>query len=230
MLKSLDFISEQALTDWVRSHLESGAKILSSGYQGKTLLYDEDGHRLVIKAPLGNWLTRPVNLALLKHEYRIYQKLDGMRAVPECYGMANNEFLVLEFIEGTTMRESSPPMESDFYPLLFDAIQEMHQRKVAHFDLKRKENLLVTPDGQPVMIDFGVSVYRKGSWHILNAYLFKLAKQFDLNAWVRHKCDRKYARLDAEDLQYYHKTFIETLALKVKRFYKDRILARFTSR
>ena len=72
MLQGLDFISEGELTDWVNEHLDSEAVSLSAGYQGKTLLYSENGHQLVIKVPLGNFLTRPVNLALLRHEYRIY--------------------------------------------------------------------------------------------------------------------------------------------------------------
>lgn len=224
MLRGLDFISEQELIDWIRTHLESGARVLSAGYQGKTLLFDEHGHKLVIKVPLGNVLTRPINLALLRHEYRIYQQLEGMPAVPNCYGMAGDEYMVLEFIEGQTIRQNRPDSDSDFYKNLFDAIQQMHQRGVAHFDLKRKENLLVTKDQQPVMIDFGVSVLNKGGRHYLNRYLFRLGKQFDLNAWVRHKCNRRYDQLSEEDLKYYNKTFIEQLTWKVKRFYKDRIL------
>jgi len=156
MLQSLDFISESELTAWVNSHLGSAANDLSAGYQGKTLLFQQGNHKLVIKAPLGNFLTRPINLALLRHEYRIYQKLTGMQAVPVCYGMANNEFLVLEFIEGKTMREYRPDINSGFYEKLFTAVEEMHQHQVEHFDLKRKENLLVTANDEPKIIDFGV--------------------------------------------------------------------------
>jgi len=227
MLQNLDFISESELTEWVKTHLDSGAKVLSAGYQGKTLLYAENNHKLVIKAPLGNFLTRPINLALLRHEYRIYQQLNGMQAVPACFGMANNEFLVLEFVDGQTIRDYRPDTDSGFYEALFNAIEEMHSRKVAHFDLKRKENLLVTTDNLPKMIDFGVSIYKKDGWHFLNHILFKLAVQFDLNAWVRHKYDKQYDNLNEEDKQYYKKTMIEKVTWKTKRFYKDRVLKLF---
>jgi len=223
MLQNLDFISEQELTDWVKTHLDSGAKVLSAGYQGKTLLFQQDQHQLVIKAPLGNFLTRPINLALLRHEYRIYQQLSGMECVPVCYGMANNEFLVLEFVKGKTMRDYRPPAESGFYEKLFNAIEEMHQRNVGHFDLKRKENLLVTGEDSPKIIDFGVSVYNKGGLHWLNAYMFKLAKQFDFNAWIRHKYDRKYDQVSEQDKPYYKKTWIESISLSIKKFYKRNI-------
>lgn len=227
MLQNLDYISERELADWVKQHLDSAEHLLSAGYQGKTLLFQQGEHKLVIKAPLGNPLTRPLNLALLRHEYRIYQRLDGMPAVPRCYGMANDQYLVLEYIAGQTMRDARPTKDSGFYEKLFSAIEEMHQRGVAHFDLKRKENLLVAAGDQPVMIDFGVSILHKGGLHLLNAALFKLAKQFDYNAWIRHKYDRKYQQVSADDQVYYRKTLIETISLKSKRFYKDRIKKRF---
>lgn len=223
MLQNLDFISESELTHWVNTHLDSGAKILSAGYQGKTLLFEQDTHKLVIKVPLGNFFTRPVNLALLRHEYRIYQKLAGMSSVPVCYGMANNEFLVLEFIDGQTMREVRPDISSGFYEKLFNAIEEMHQRNVGHFDLKRKENLLVTADNTPKIIDFGVSVYNKGGLHWISRLLFKMAKQFDYNAWIRHKYDRKLERISEDDKPYYKKTRTEAISWKIKNIYKKTI-------
>ena len=228
MLQNLDFISESELTDWVKTHLDSGAKVLSAGYQGKTLLFQQDQYQLVIKAPLGNFLTRPINLALLRHEYRIYQQFADMKSVPVCYGMANNEYLVLEFIEGKTMRDYRPSIESGFYDKLFSSIEEMHKRNVGHFDLKRKENLLVTEDDSPKIIDFGVSVYKKGGFHWLNAFMFKMAKQFDYNAWIRHKYDRKYDQISEQDKLYYKKTRTESFSLSIKQFYKRNIKSLFT--
>jgi len=227
MLENLDFISEDDLTQWVRDHLNSDQYALSAGYQGKTLLYNESNHKLVIKAPLGNFLTRPVNLALLRHEYRIYQKLQGMNAIPVCYGMANNEFLVIEFIDGETIRQRRPKPDSEYFVKLLDAVKEMHSREVAHFDLKRSENLLITASDEPKLIDFGVSIVKKGGFHFINQYLYSLAQQFDFNAWARHKYHRKMELLTEEDKIYYRKTAIEVISKKIKRFYKDKILAIF---
>ncbi len=224
MLENLQFISETELTRWVREHLDTGAKALSAGYQGKTLLFDEQGHKLVIKAALGNFLTRPINRALLRHEYRVYQQLQGMDAIPICYGMANNEFLVIEFIDGQTIRQRQPDINSEYFEKLLCAIKEMHHRQVAHFDLKRSENLLITQNDMPKIIDFGVSVIYKPGFHWINQYLFKLASQFDFNAWARHKYQKKMDLLSQQDKPYYRKTAIELLSKKIKRFYKDKIL------
>ncbi len=227
MLKNLDFISESELTEWVKTHLNSDKVSLSAGYQGKTLLFNERQHKLVIKVPLGNFITRPINRALLRHEYKIYQKLEGMTSIPVCYGMAGNEFLVIEYIKGQTIRQNRPSTDSDYFKKLFVAIKEMHQRKVAHFDLKRSENLLVTESGEPKLVDFGVSVLRKPGLHWFNQYLFKLAVQFDYNAWARHKYYKQMDLLSDEDKPYYQKTKVEIISKKIKRIYKDRVLVLF---
>jgi len=227
MLENLDFISESDLTSWVKDHLESDQYSLSAGYQGKTLLYNESNHKLVIKAPVGNILTRPINLALLRHEYRIYQKLKDLSFIPVCYGMANDEFLVIEYIEGQTIRQRRPNPDSEYFIKLLDAVKAMHSRGVAHFDLKRSENLLITSNDEPKLIDFGVSIAKKGGYHLINIYLYKLAKQFDFNAWARHKYHRKMELLSEEDSKYYKRTRIEIFSKKVKRFYKDKVLAIF---
>jgi len=227
MLENLDFISESELNHWIREHLNSSENALSAGYQGKTLLFNEQNHKLVIKAPLGNFLTRPINRALLRHEYRIYQKLQGMDAVPRCYGMVNNEFLVIEFIEGQTIRQRHPEPSSEYFVKLLAAIKEMHHRQVAHFDLKRSENLLITENDEPKLIDFGVSVIRKEGLHWLNQYIYNLAKQFDFNAWARHKCHKQMHLLNEEDKKYYRKMKIEIYSKRIKRFYKDKVLAFF---
>lgn len=227
MLENLDFISERDLTKWVRDHLDSDIYALSAGYQGKTLLFNESNHKLVIKVAIGNILTRPLNLALLRHEHRIYQKLQGLTSIPVCYGMANNEFLVIEFIEGQTIRQRRPESDSDYFVKLLNAVKEMHTRDVAHFDLKRSENLLITNNDEPKIIDFGVSIAKKGGFHFINKYLYELAKQFDFNAWARHKYHRKMELLSEEDKVFYRKTRIEVFSKKIKRFYKDKILTLF---
>ncbi len=227
MLHNLNFISEKEISEWIESNICLDEHVLAAGYQGKTLLLDENDHRLVIKIPLGNFFTQPINRALLRHEYRVYQKLHGMDAIPICYGMINNEYLVIEYIESKTIRQCKPPANSEYFVKLLDAIKEMHHRGVAHFDLKRSENLLVTEDHEPILIDFGVSIIKKGGFHFINALLYKMALQFDFNAWARHKYQKQMHLINDEDKQYYHKTGIEIFSKKIKRFYKDKLLKLF---
>jgi len=98
---------------------------------------------------------------------------------------------------------------------------------VAHFDLKKKTNLLVVDGNRPCLIDLGVAIIRKPGFHPLNKFLFRMARQFDFNAWIRHKYQNNPALISDEDLPYYNKTRTEIYTYKIKRFYKDRIKPKF---
>jgi serine/threonine protein kinase len=106
---------------------------------------------------------------------------------------------------------------------MLDYIEQMHARGVAHFDLKKKTNLLVTAGDEPCLIDLGVAVIYKAGFHPLNHYLFQLASIFDFNAWVRHKYNNQLQQISDEDRPYYQRTWIESVSYKSKRFYKDKI-------
>ena len=130
---------------------------------------------------------------------------------------------VLELIDGATIRDRRPDDEASYFKAMFVYVQKMHEMGVAHFDLKKKDNLLVEKGDRPRFIDLGVSIIYKPGFHPLNHYLFRLAKKFDYNAWIRHKYQRDVSRITPEDEPFYNKTLIEIYTLKLKRFYKDKL-------
>jgi serine/threonine-protein kinase len=73
-------------------------------------------------------------------------------------------FIVLEFVDGFTLAqwaEQTGPTAHDYAVLflkLFDAVDYMHGKAVFHRDLS-VNNIMVTKDGEPVIIDFGVADY-----------------------------------------------------------------------
>jgi len=223
MLDHLEGISEAGLSQWVESSLAEHSNILAEGYQGKTLIYRESSPQLVIKVPHGRGLIRRFHVSMLRHEYAVYRRLKGLEVAPRCFGMVDDQYLVLEFVAGIPIRQHRPQQDTGFYDILFDYIQKIHQHDVAHMDLKRKDNLLVIDGCYPKLIDFGAAVIRKNGFHPFNRFHFNLAKRFDFNAWVRHKYDKKIDKVSDEDRVYYKRTVIEKVSRKLKRFYKDYI-------
>jgi len=215
-------IAEAELVSWIEHSLASGSNDLAAGYQGQTLKYVSGEQRLVIKVPHGRGLIRAFNIHLLKHEARVYDKLEGFEAVPRCYGLLAGKYLVLQLIDGSTMKQQRPVDETRYFETMLDYIQRMHAMGVAHFDLKKKSNLLVVDDHRPCLIDFGVAIIYKPGFHPLNHYLFRLAKCFDYNAWIRHKYNNQLQNISAADQPYYNKTWIERYTYRIKRFYKDK--------
>ncbi|SEN35593.1 Serine/threonine protein kinase [Stigmatella aurantiaca] len=73
-------------------------------------------------------------------------------------------YIVLEFVDGYTLAqwvERTNPTPHEVVVLflkLFDALEHMHAKNVFHRDLSLR-NIMVTKDGEPVIIDFGVADY-----------------------------------------------------------------------
>lgn len=214
---ALSEINKAEIAAWVeRQHGTPSAH--ARGYQGQVYLYDERGRRLIIKVANGRGLVRWLRQRMLRREARVYERLSGFRTAPQCHGLLQERYLVLEYIDGAPMRRADVDKPELFFPALLDAIKELHRRGVAHADLKRKDNLLVVRGHTPCLIDFGAAIVRKPGWHPINHLLFDLARQFDYNAWVKLK-HRYIEHAPAEDLAYYRMTRIERVARAVKRGY-----------
>ena len=217
----------QELLPWVQQSLKENTNLLAKGYQGQTLLYADDISRIVIKTPHGSGLVKYFHTRMLRHEYDVYKRLEGVTCVPKCYGLIANTYLAIEYIEAKTMRQNRPADDSLFYGLLLDSIKQLHLKNIAHMDLKKKENLLVTDDEKPYIIDFGAAVIYKPGLHFLNHYLYGLACRFDFNAWIKHKYMGRLDDISDADKPYYNRSIPEKIASRIKRKYlrlKNRIL------
>ncbi|WP_149194731.1 serine/threonine-protein kinase [Luteimonas suaedae] len=75
---------------------------------------------------------------------------------------AGEPYLVMEHVEGLPLDEycerAAPPLRQrlEMFVRICRAVQAAHQRLVVHCDLK-PGNVLVRPDGDPVLLDFGIA-------------------------------------------------------------------------
>ncbi len=197
-------------------------QFLSQGYQGVVYLRDTGTRQIVVKQPMGRGLALWLRRAMLRREYTAYQRLAGVPGVPRCFGLQDDGSLLLEFLEGEPYRETAGALRDRdrFFSELLQSILAVHAVGVAHADLKRRGNILISPDGRPVLLDFGSAVLRTGRGGWLNGLLFRQICRMDLNAWVKLKYRRRYDLITAEDRDYYHPTRIEALARVVRRLWR----------
>ncbi|CAG1008657.1 eukaryotic-like serine/threonine-protein kinase [Phycisphaerales bacterium] len=100
-------------------------------------------------------------LAALNHPY-VARLLDG-GATPD-----GRPFLVMEFVEGKPIDaycdEKRMPLVDRLrlFRRVCDGIKSAHQALVVHRDIK-PSNILVTPDGTPKLLDFGISKVLSGT-------------------------------------------------------------------
>ncbi|WP_017719520.1 WD40 domain-containing protein [Kamptonema formosum] len=107
------------------------------------------------------WLTRFVR------EGRILAKLNHPNIV-RVYDLIEERgtaYLVMELLEGGTLRQElyaqpakklPPQRVREIMEALVGALEAVHEEEVYHLDIK-PENILVTPKGQVVLIDFGAA-------------------------------------------------------------------------
>lgn len=216
----LDDIGRERLIAWIEDSVAHGRNILARGYQGQVYRYPHPRHPLVIKVASGAGPLRWLRAHMLRKEHAVYRRLAGFAGAPRCYGLLDGRFLLLEHVAGEPLRRAAIPDRARFFALLFEYLNELHARGIAHGDLKRKDNLLVTADGRPCLIDFGTAITRRPGFAPVNHFAYGVAERFDFNAWIKLKYDNRMEEISAADRPYYRRTWIEKLARAVKRPYR----------
>jgi serine/threonine protein kinase len=197
-------------------------KFLSRGYQGAVYVQGSGADLRVVKQPMGGRLARRLRAAMLRREFAAYQRVTGIRGIPRCFGLQDDGSLMLEYLPGEAYRETVPALKDreHFFRLFHQQILALHAAGVAHADLKRRGNLLISPDGEPVLLDFGSAVLRSAGGGWLNRLLFRQACRMDLNAWIKLKYRRRFDLITAEDRASYQPTALEAIARVVRRSWR----------
>ena len=98
------------------------------------------------------------------------KRFDHLPHIEECYELAGEEVVILEYVQGLTLHElvyrcdPSPELAVRFFPQVCDAVEELHtafEPPIIHRDLK-PSNIIVSTDplGRPTtltLIDFGIA-------------------------------------------------------------------------
>jgi serine/threonine-protein kinase len=131
--------------------------------------YDrETGQPVVVKVPHANVIGNMFTLRRLRREIEIGQMLDHpniQRLIAGGYfGDDNRPYMVMEYVEGQNLRkylEERKRLAIDeavhLVCQLLEALEHCHGLGIIHRDLK-PENVLITPDGQVKLMDFGISL------------------------------------------------------------------------
>lgn len=152
----------------IQAHMAQGG--MSDIYRAFDLI---DHREVVIKIPDQTMLGDPAQFERFQREMEVMGVLDHPTILKGLGSGKYNRipYLVTEFVEGKSLRalmESSTPFTPDQAVALVRKIahgmEYCHQNDVIHRDLK-PENVLITPDWQPVIMDFGLAL-TKGSHRV----------------------------------------------------------------
>ena len=190
------------------------AAVIAHSNQGLIYRLSDGDREFAVKTAVGRGPLLAVNRHALRREYRAYLRLKDLAGISRCHGLVDDRWLVLDFIPGEPFRDAR--IGSDFFDRLLEIIQAMHARGVAHGDLKRKSNLMVDPEGSPVLLDFGAATLLRAGRHPVNRRLFEFMRQTDLNAWVKLKYGG-YSGVSEADRALLRRSWLERVLSRTRR-------------
>jgi hypothetical protein len=154
---------------------------LKSDLFGTVWQSSESGREFVLRDTTGaRWWTAWLARSLCRREARALAWLDGLPGTPRL--LASDRLgLRREWIEGRPMQVTRP-RNAEYFRAARRLLAAIHRRGIAHNDLAKEPNWLVTPTGVPALVDFQLALIapRRGQ-------CFRALAREDLRHLLKHK-------------------------------------------
>lgn len=125
-------------------------------------LFGQGQNRWVIKdfAPCPPFIRRTWGRVIARREYLAFTKLKGIPGIPEDTFLLDEYAVCYRYIPGRTLKDTpSEMLGPDFFLKLEHLVTRMHERNLAHLDIRNRRNILVTEAGEPALLDFQTSLH-----------------------------------------------------------------------
>lgn len=151
-----------------------------------------EAHTVIRDTREVRWWLRALARHLARREARALERLQALQGIPRLLAF-NGRQLTREWIEGEPMQRAKPT-DARYFHLAFKLLCRLHARDVLHNDLAKESNWLVTPEGNPALVDFQLAVCAKRR----GAFFRQLAHD-DLRHLLKHKRSYLPERLTARE-------------------------------
>lgn len=143
----------------------SGILRASSSTRPAIWIVEENGVRAVVKDFSKNkfFFRNTIGRFLIWRERKAYRKLRGISGVPLLYRVIDGLALVTEEIQGRNLEnlEKEMKLPDSFFEAMKKLVTHIHDKGLAHCDLKRAPNTLLGDNGLPYIIDWAASISEK---------------------------------------------------------------------
>ena len=166
---------------------------LKSDLFGTVWRGEAGGREFVLRDTSGaRWWSAWLARALCRREARALARLDGLPGTPRLLD-ADRRTLRREWIEGRPM-QLARPTDPAYFRAARALLARLHRRGIAHNDLAKEPNWLVTPQGWPALVDFQLALIapRRGR-------LFRILGREDIRHLLKHKRSYCPERLTARE-------------------------------
>jgi len=165
--------------------------VLKAGGPGKAdlLLVDLGQGVMVVKdfARKSRW-TRLLGRIQIGREYRAYRWLGPIPGIPGLFGRIDAHAFAMERIEADQLALTSTALSEGERILerLTGLVHRLHAAGLVHHDLRGRENVLLRPDGELVVVDLAAAAwFRPGG--LAHRLLFRFLAKTDVSALLKWK-------------------------------------------
>jgi len=178
---------------------EARRRLLNQGRwaNATVFIHEQGGAQWVVKdfidCPL--LYRKTVGRFMVGHELSALERLRGLSSIPADAFRVDACALAYRFVPGKELADVGPDRATPaFFRQLEETVLAMHNREIAHLELRSGGNILVTDAATPLLIDF--------QSHLKSRYLPRFLKRilytFDLGSIYKHWSHRHPDSLGAE--------------------------------
>jgi hypothetical protein len=201
---SADLNAPRIQKPFSRADLDHGARrVLNEGRWANATVYihEHAGTLWVVKdfrdCPLPYRET--LGRFMVGRELSALQRLRGLAGVPAGAFRVDAYALAYRFVPAIEMADAGPDRATPaFFESLEATVRGMHERKIAHLDLRYGGNILVGDDASPLLVDFQSHVNLAG-WP---PFLTRMLENVDLAGVYKHWSHRHPESLGTERLAF----------------------------
>ena len=184
-------------------------------------IVEEDGVRAIVKDfSTSRFLFRnTAGRFLVWREGRAYERMKNLEGIPALYRIIDGLALVIEEIPGSSIEELEDRVKvpETFFRDLKDLVSRIHERGLAHCDLKRAPNTIVGGQWQPFIIDWGASISEREFRPFPLNLIYRRFLRDDYNAIVKMKLRHIPHKVTQEEKElYYHRSRLERLMRSIR--------------
>jgi predicted Ser/Thr protein kinase len=168
--KPLDQLSLEELRKYRGKVFRTG-----QGTRPEVVLITYDGRKAILKDynQSDPWFRRLVGPLLAFREARALRLLRGQQGIPQLIKTLGMHAVLMDYVEGVTTKElkQSGQVDPSVFDRIYKLVDEIHQRGVAHCDLRSGGNTIITDSGQPYFVDF-VAYVARSRWNLPWRWVF----------------------------------------------------------
>ena len=203
---------------WAATCLYKNAGKISTLAPGRIVVKFSRNHNFMGLpiSQVGSWLTN--------REYLAYRQLAGVQGIPKLIGRISEYAFAIEFIENAKPLDHFETAPAGFFDKLRKIYEAVHNAGLAYVDANKRSNVLVTKQGDPILIDFQISALRPAKYNpfaFAQRGIIKYFQRKDIYHFLKHKIKMNPDDItDAERDEYKKPSGLHRLHRKIIRPYK----------